>query len=262
MRTKTRQNSRTGFGSRGFSLLELMITVALLTIILGIVMEAITQMQRRNFAETSKADTVQESRDFVDQMVRDVHDVGYPPGRVQANNPSCTDLDPAVASKVSCGLISFSHTQIVYEGALDGTGTVYRIYIQLVPPASGNCPCILQRGVIDKVSALGGATPPYFTEVNGVLNSGDGAGGHNYGVSLNGPGSYASYANADVFDAYDLTSGVITSCPSVTWPDCSSVRSLQITANVTSSYPDPKTKMFAVYSVTSKARLNNNAIIN
>ncbi|HYU47187.1 MAG TPA: prepilin-type N-terminal cleavage/methylation domain-containing protein, partial [Terriglobales bacterium] len=63
MRTKTPQNSRAGSGSRGFSLLELLITVALLTIILGVVMEAITQMQRRNFAETSKADTVQESRD-------------------------------------------------------------------------------------------------------------------------------------------------------------------------------------------------------
>ena len=257
MLTKTQPNSRTGSRSRGFSLLELMITVALLTVILGVVVEAITQMQRRNFAETSKADTVQETRDFVDQMVRDVHDVGYPPGRVQANNPSCL-----LAAQVSCGLWSFSPTQIVYEGALDGTGTVYRVYIQLVPGPSNNCPCILRRGVIEKSLALAGQLPPYFTEVNGVLNSGDGAGGHLYPISLSGPGSYSTYANADVFDAYDLNSGAITVCPSLTLPDCSSVRSLQITANVTSTYPDPKTKMFAVYSVSSKARLNNNAIIN
>jgi prepilin-type N-terminal cleavage/methylation domain-containing protein len=257
MPTKTQPNSRTGFGSRGFSLLELMITVALLTVILGVVVQAITQMQRRNFAETSKADTVQETRDFVDQMVRDVHDVGYPPGRVLANNPSCL-----AAPGVSCGLWSFSNTQIVYEGALDGGSTVYRVFVQLIPGPSGNCPCILRRGVIDKTLALGGAQPPYFTEVNGVLNSGNGAGGHLYPISLSGPGSYSSYANANVFEAYDLNSNPITACDTTTVPDCSSIRSLQITANVTSTYPDPKTKMFAVYSVTSKARLNNNAIIN
>jgi prepilin-type N-terminal cleavage/methylation domain-containing protein len=242
--------------SRGFSLLEMIVSLAILTVVIGIAVEGLTEMQRRGFAESSKTDTVQESRDFVDQMVRDIHDVGYPPGRVKSGNPSCTGNE-----SVACGVISFSSTQVEYEGDLDGTGTVYHVWLQLKTPASGNCPCTLQRGVLDKhtVVTTPGATPIYFTEVDRVLNSGDGAGGNHYGVSLSGPGDYSTYANADVFQAYDQTGGPITSCGGLGGP-CSSIRSLQITANVTSSYPDPKTNVFAVYSITSKARVNNAAI--
>jgi prepilin-type N-terminal cleavage/methylation domain-containing protein len=244
--------------SRGFSLLEMMVALAILTVVIGVAVEGLTQMQRRSFAESSKTDTVQESRDFVDQMVRDIHDVGYPPGRVQANNPSCTDPNSDVAKHVACGIISFSPTLVLYEGDLDGTGTVYRVWLQLLAGPGGNCPCKLRRGVLDKLSALApGAAPIYFTEVDGLLNSGDGAGG-NLGISLSGPGDYSTYADAAVFQAYDSTGGVITSCPGGS--PCSSIRSLQISANVTSSYPDPKTNVFAVYSITSKARVNNAVI--
>ena len=241
--------------SRGFSLAEMMVALAILTVVIGIAVEGLTQMQRRSFAERSKTDTVQESRDFVDQMVRDIHDVGYPPGRVESGNPSCVNN-----ASVACGIISFSSTQVIYEGDLDGSGTVYRVWLQLKTPASGNCPCTVQRGFIDKPTLVlnPAAQPIYFTEVEGVLNSGNGAGAGTYGVSLSGPGDYSSYANADVFDAYDMNGGAIASCPGGS--PCSSIRSLQITANVTSTYPDPKTNIFAVYSITSKARVNNAAI--
>lgn len=241
--------------SRGFSLLEMMVALAILTVVIGIAVEGLTQMQRRSFAERSKTDTVQESRDFVDQMVRDIHDVGYPPGRVESGNPAC-----AGNVLVACGIISFSSTQVIYEGDLDGSGTVYRVWLQLKTPASGNCPCTLQRGVLDKATVVANPLkqPIYFTEVDNVLNSGDGAGGNLHGISLAGPGSYSTYANADVFDAYDMNGGGIGSCP--LGGPCSSIRSLQITANVTSSYADPKTNVFAVYSITSKARVNNAAI--
>jgi prepilin-type N-terminal cleavage/methylation domain-containing protein len=251
---------RTAANSRGFSLLEMMLALAILTGVIGVAVDGLTQMQRRSYAENSKTDTVQESRDFVDQMVRDIHDVGYPPGRVQNANPSCTDANPAIAKNVACGIISFSPTLVQYEGDLDGTGTVYRVWLQLQAGAGGKCPCKLQRGVLDKATVLldPAALPIYFTEVDGVLNSGDGAGG-NLGVNLAGPGSYSTYADALVFQAYDMTGGAITSCPTLTNP-CSSIRSLQISANVTSSYPDPKTNVFAVYSITSKARVNNAVI--
>jgi len=246
----------TASASRGFSLLEMLVALAILTVVIGVAVEGLIQMQRRSFAESSKTDTVQESRDFVDQMVRDIHDVGYPPGRVESGNPSCVGN-----ASVACGMISFSSTQVIYEGDLDGSGTVYRVWLQLKTPASGNCPCTLQRGVLTKTAVIlnPAAQPFYFTEVDGVLNSGDGAGGHVYGVSLSGPGSYSTYTNTDVFDAYDLNGGPIASCGPLAGP-CSSIRSLQISANVASSYPDPKTNIFAVYSITSKARVNNAAI--
>jgi type II secretory pathway pseudopilin PulG len=243
-------DARLNSPSRGFSLVEMVISVALLMIVLGVVLKGIVDMQQRNFAESAKIDTVQETRDFVDQMVRDVHDVGYPPGRVLAGNPSCA-ANPAV----SCGLVYFSSTQIRYEGDLDGTGTVYQVWMQLQAPASGNCPCTLQRGVITKASAIAGSVPTYFTEVNGVLNSGNGLGAGTYTINLAGHGDYSSYAAADVFTAYDVNASSVGTCTTVT--TCSSVRSLQITANVTSNFMDQKTGMFPVYSITSKARLNN-----
>jgi hypothetical protein len=224
--------------------------LALLTIILGVVFQAVSQLQQRNSAESSKVDTAQETRDFVDQMVRDIHDVGYPPGRVQVGNPACVNN-----TAVSCGLIYFNNTQIRYEGDLDGTGTVYQVWMQLQVPASGNCPCTLQRGVVSKQAALAGQIPTYFTEVNGVLNSGNGAGAATYPVLLQGPVPYASYSTADVFDAYDVNASPVGTC--IDPVSCSSIRSLQITVNVVPSSLDIVTKTYPVVSITSKARLNN-----
>jgi len=236
--------------SRGFSLLEMVLALSLLTIVLGVVVSGVSQLQQRNAAENYRVDTVQETRDFIDQMVHDVHDVGYPPRRLKAANPACV-TDPNTA----CGVITFNNTQVVYEGDLDGTGTVYRVYVQLLVPASGKCPCKLQRGVVSKTAALGGTLPDYYTEVDGILNSGNGAGAATYPIALSGPGSYSSYATADLFDAYDQNAGLVPPCIDST--SCSSITSLQITANVTSSIPDVVTHIYPVVSITSKGRLNN-----
>jgi prepilin-type N-terminal cleavage/methylation domain-containing protein len=235
---------------QGFSLLEMVIALSLLTVVLGVAVDGISQMMRRNTSESGKVDTVQETRDFVDQMVRDIHDVGFPPPRLVNGAPTCVGN-----ANISCGLVSYSPTAIQYEGDLDGSGTVYEVYMQLLVPASGNCPCTLQRGVVTKAQALGGTLPTYFTEVNGVLNSGNGAGAATYPIVLPGGGTYTTYGTADVFDAYDTNAAAVATC--TTAVTCSSIRSLQITANVVPNYMDTKTTTFPVYSITSKARLNN-----
>ena len=63
------------------------------------------------------------------------------------------------------------------------------------------------------------------------------------------------YSTADVFDAYDVNANPVAGCGDPL--SCSSVRSLQITANVAPNYADPQTKVYPVLSITSKARLNN-----
>lgn len=249
-----------GTGLRGFSLLELMLVVAILVIVMGVIVSGLTEMQQRNAAENSKVDTTQQTRDFIDQMVRDVHNVGYPPPIVMNPPQPCTNN-----AGVSCGIIFFSPTKIQYEGDLDGMGTVYQVTVELVPPpGSNNCPCILRRGALDKASALAGTPLIYFTEVNGVLNSGNGAGAGTYPISLPGPGSYTSYSAADVFDAYfdDGTRFVSPTgtyaCDEASAPlSCAGIRDLQISTNVTSRFADLKTNVYPVYSITSKARLNN-----
>jgi type II secretory pathway pseudopilin PulG len=254
--------------SRGFSLLEMMAAVVIMMIVIAVAVKGMIMMQTRNFAETAKVDTVQESRDFIDQMVHDVHNVGYPPPTITPN-ATCQNI-----AGVACGIVQFTPTQIKYEADLDGGGTVYQVWMQLIAPASGNCPCILQRGVLSKQAVLSNpaAVPDYYTEVNGVLNSGDGTnvsggsgsptGNATYTVSLPGGGSYTTYSTADVFDAYDANGAFFQrpvtgnySCYTVS--DCMNIRSLQITVNVAPGFMDQTTHVFPVFSITSKARLNN-----
>jgi type II secretory pathway pseudopilin PulG len=266
---------------RGFSAIEMLVAVALLMVVLGVVVKAITDMQRRSFNESSRMDAVQDARNFIDQIVRDIHMTGYPPPRatvIGGLNPYCTDANGlGVANvamrdnpNVSCGIVQFSSTRVIYESDLDGSGTVSTVVLQLAFGPGGTCPCTLQRGVVTKQNwVVNGQQPQFFTTVNGVLNSGDGANPGPpvslFGVNLPGPGNYAAFTSADVFDAYvangaqfpalNCSLGEINT-PPITNPDCSQIRSLQITANVAAQYADPTTKQYPVYSITSKARIN------
>jgi type II secretory pathway pseudopilin PulG len=262
----------------GFSAIEMLIAIALLMTVLGVVVKAMTDMQRRSSSESSKMDSVQDARDFIDQMVRDIHMTGYPPPRVTiagGATPYCTDAlgngVPNILMRdnqaIACGIVQFSPTKVVYEGDLDGSGTVSTVVLQLLAGNGGQCPCVLQRGVTTKQAWLANNPPLYFTTVNGVLNSGNGAAppASTFGVTMTGPGSYAAFSSADVFDAYvaDGSPFPAVSCslgetntPAITNPDCSQIRSLQITANVAPTYADPTSKQFPVYSITSKARIN------
>lgn len=258
----------------GFSVIEILVAVALLMAVLGVVVKGMGDVQRRNYAETSNVDAVQDSRDFIDQMVRDIHGVGFPPPRVvtQAANAFCTDNNGVVNAPVrmnpniACGITSFSTTNITYEADLDGTGTVSVIFLNLVPGTNTNtCPCILQRGVVTKTAwvANPALVPQFFTTVNGVLNSGNGNNAAIIPAVLTGPGNYAAYTTADVFDAYDSGATLITAACRMsipgnpgTVPDCNQIRSLQITVNVVPAFADPTTRQFRVFSITSKARIN------
>src|SRR5258705_14005047 len=123
MQTKSNNNSLTRKSQSGFSAIEMLVAVVLLMAVLGVVVKGMTDMQRRSFSETSKMDAVQDTRDFIDQMVRDVHDVGYPPPRaigvvngVANATPYCTDplangvVTAAVRNDVAlaCGIVSYS----------------------------------------------------------------------------------------------------------------------------------------------------------
>lgn len=268
--------SRISKHQHGFSVIEILVAVALLMAVLGVVVKGMTDVQRRNYAETSNVDAVQDTRDFIDQMVRDIHGVGFPPPQVttHAANAYCTDqLSNGVVNvavrmnpSIACGITSFSTTKITYEADLDGTGTVSVIFLNLVPGTNTlTCPCILQRGVLRKVDWVGNPAlvPSFFTTVNGVLNSGNGAGAANFPVVLSGPGNYLPYTTSDVFDAYDANANLITLACTMgsnlgagTNPDCSQIRSLQITVNVAPNFADPTTKQYKVFSITSKARIN------
>src|SRR5437588_5961565 len=150
----------------GFSLIELMIVCAILAIVLASVVRGINLTVQRSQAEQTKVDLTQEGREFVDEFERDLHQAGYPNCRTVAApglgaTPNCpadnTNPTEAMNSAVAVGLVSVSNTKIVFEGAIDGSGTVYSVQYRLVdsagtyPPAT-NCPCTIQRSEMAQVN--------------------------------------------------------------------------------------------------------------
>jgi prepilin-type N-terminal cleavage/methylation domain-containing protein len=241
---------------RGFSLMEMLIVIVIMFIVFAVVFKSADMFQQRGAAETEKVDSVQAARDFMDAVNRDIHDAGYPPLPVAANGATTCVGNVNLA----CGIVYYSPLKVQYEGDLDGTGTVYQVTLQVVPGANGKCPCILQRGVVTKADALANKIPTYYTEVNGLLNSGNWAGAATYGISMSGLGDYTAYGVADVFDGYfDDAFQVTTPCTSAAAcvNSLTPIRELQVTANVAPSFADPQTKVFPVFSITSKARLSN-----
>jgi prepilin-type N-terminal cleavage/methylation domain-containing protein len=153
---------------RGFTMIELMVTVAILTVVVGVVVNGLTRLMQRNKMEETKVDLTQESREFMDQIVNDIHQAGYP--SLKMFDPATKPLglnDPGVATQ---GLVNATTSSLQFEGDVDGTGTVSEVFIQL-SPLNGPCPCTIQRGAISKALWQGGALPSYYTEVTNVNNT-------------------------------------------------------------------------------------------
>lgn len=158
---------------QGFTMIELMVSVAILTVVVGVVVEGLTKLMQRNTMETAKVDLTQESREFMDQIVNDIHQSGYPSAKLfdpatllPASNPFNCNL----YKQVACGLVNVTPSSLQFEGDVDGTGTVSEVFIQL-NPLNGPCPCIIQRGAVSKALWQAGTPPSYYTEVNNVNNT-------------------------------------------------------------------------------------------
>jgi prepilin-type N-terminal cleavage/methylation domain-containing protein len=159
--------------ARGFTFIELMVSMAILTVVVGVVVEGLTKLMQRNKMETTKVDLTQESREFMDQIVNDIHQSGYPSAKLfdpATLLPASNPLNCNLYVQVACGLVNVTPSSLQFEGDVDGTGTVSEVFIQL-NPLNGPCPCIIQRGAVSKALWQGGTAPSYYTEVNNVNNT-------------------------------------------------------------------------------------------
>jgi prepilin-type N-terminal cleavage/methylation domain-containing protein len=146
---------------RGFSLLEFLVAVAILTTVIAVVTDGMIQIQKNSASDVAKVGVAQEARQFMDQILRDLRQCGF---------PSVSMFDTATATafpnNIASGLISFTSSTIQFEADIDGSG-VSEVYIQVVVPASGSCPCTLQRGTVLKSA---GGTPAYYTELDNLMS--------------------------------------------------------------------------------------------
>ncbi len=208
----------------GFSLLELMLVVVILTVIVAIVVRGSIQLQQRSSTETAKVDLTQEARQFMDQVVKDLHHTGFP-------NVRMFDAATSVANPNSyaVGLVSVTSNSIQFEGDVDGSGTVSEIFVQLNPPA-GPCPCTLRRGSLSKAVYAGGGVPLYFTEVDNVMNT-------------------------NIFTAY-FFDGTSVALPASA-ADLPNIKTIGLTVNLRSTSLDQTDKSYSNITMATEAKINN-----
>ncbi len=220
----------------GFSMLELMLVIVILTAVFGIVATGTVRLQRRSDIEANRVDRVQEARSFMEQVARDIHQAGF---------PSVKMFDAAVSAAnpntYAVGLINIDRGDLILEGDVDGSGTVSRVEVQLLdsnnnPCPSGACvcnnatPCTLQRGSISKANFAAGNPVYYYTEVTNITNP-------------------------MVFSAFDQ-GGVESATYPVPAANLFNIKNVGLTLSVQTA-PDPQDKMPATITMSTNSKINN-----
>jgi prepilin-type N-terminal cleavage/methylation domain-containing protein len=159
----------------GYTLIELMLVMVILSIVSAAIFSQIDQMQQRAVAEQGKVDDFQQARDFVDQIFRDTRQLGYPNVR-NFNVGTGTWQNPLIHDhRLAAGLIKASSTQIQFEGDVDGSGNVSEVSYMI--NGNGNCANCLQRAQVLKVDGdpVTGQTnltaASFSTEIQNVNNT-------------------------------------------------------------------------------------------
>jgi prepilin-type N-terminal cleavage/methylation domain-containing protein len=236
----------------GFSLIEVMIVVFVLTLILAGIFSQIDKAQSRYKVEDQTLDLTQQERDFIDQFTRDLHQAGFPTAAMYGNR-----LD--INSKyVSAGVWYVSATDVWMEGDLDDNENIletryhYDDGTTWAGPGPNPCPCI-RRSSVRKIDGLypwdpNQLAPQYYTEVQYLI----------------------SVANQPLFQIYDSKGQVVpmpggslllgsgTTVDQVAKKALGNVKAIRITLTTQSPTPDSDAHKSIQVTMNGTARLPNN----
>jgi prepilin-type N-terminal cleavage/methylation domain-containing protein len=140
--------ARRGNRKAGFTLIETMIALLVLTIVMVGVFRTINGAQTYYGVEGQKVDFTQQEREFIDQFTRDLHQAGF---------PSANSLGPINAAAAAQGLTAFTPTSLTMSGDLDGIAGVQTVTYDY----NAACAC-LRRTVAGAAftSGVDGVIPP------------------------------------------------------------------------------------------------------
>ncbi len=226
--------------AKGFSLLELMVVVLVMSVVMAAIFSQITLVQQRARTEQAKLDIFQESREFMDQLVRDLHQAGYPNIRMFDTSGWAPALNavPMNDSRLAAGLTKVAPDEIVFEGDVDGDGLVDVLDYKL-QAVGNNCPC-LQRSQVLK--SVGGTV--FSTEVQNIQNAGTVA--------------------DPVFVAYMSDGTVVNSADTTTAGgqlNLASIKTIKITLRVRSNTLDLQTGQAPETSLNAVVTLGNCSLV-
>lgn len=163
----------------GFSLIEMMLAMLILTIVMGVVFRQLSDVQYRSTNDQARLDDFQQVRDFVDEFFRDINQIGDPNSRDfdLTNGTWSPALQSPVIndSRFAIGLVKIDANMIQFEASVNGISTVQVITYQI--NGSGACTECLQRSQTTKVngspllSPVGVQTANWGTEVNDVVTN-------------------------------------------------------------------------------------------
>ncbi len=227
----------------GFSLLELMIVLLVMSIMMGAIFQQIGLVQQRASAEATKLDIFQESREFMDQMGRDLKQAGYPNGRNYVSTAFTVAGHPELSGpnhqNNAVGLVKVGVGELQFEADVDGTGQVSTIHYYLDTTGT-NCPC-LKRSQMPKIPGdpvTGQSLPLYWTEVQNVQN----------GTTAN-----------PIFTAYDPNGAPLALPADIDNQGdiVGKIKSIQVLLTVQSPVADLKTGVKPIINLTQTIKLNN-----
>jgi len=167
----------------GFSLIEMMLVVAIMGVISAGILSQMNEAQQRGYSEQVKLDNFQEARDFVDQFFRDINQIAYPSSRLV--DTTSLSWSPVLMTqttytwantyifdnRMAMGFVGIDANAVQFEGDMIGNGVVQSVIYKI--NGSGSCALCLQRSQVDKSSAnpLTGQLTNWGTEVNDVLSN-------------------------------------------------------------------------------------------
>lgn len=215
----------------GFSLLELMVVLLILTVMMGSVFSQIRNVQARSAAEQTKLDMFQESREFMDQLERDLHEAGYPNSRNLGSGMIVNGInEPGNA----VGLVKVDVNELWFEGDVDGDGLVDSVQYQYDGSSTG-CPCLKRSQVHKDSSGPLSQGSAFQTEVQNVQNP------------------------TSIFSAYKADGTAVTLPVDIlSNPDAiGSIRTIRIQLNVQSKQFDLATRQFPQVTLGNTVSLNN-----
>ena len=223
---------------RGFSLIELMISVVILLIVVGGIFGVIDVVNQRSSTEQAKLDMFQEAREFMDQMSRDLHQAGFPSTRHYIKEGIITE-DPAINDDLNAvGIVKVDSGDLWFEGDVDGTGVISVVRYHLDTTTDNGCPC-LRRSQLPKIN--GNPVTEQTAEV--------------YQIQVQG------VQNTDIFAAFSRgTTGTPIPLPvnfNANGDSIASVDTVKAVLSLRSPIADPKTKQHPTTTLVMTAKLNN-----